>query len=171
MIGCNAESPLDNILSVTEIETVPPPSFEDTYREHRLALIRLAYLMCGSREFSEDLVQTVFTAAHPRWEQIENHLPYLRQAVVNLAKDGRRRHLRHLRLAPPSEVVPVTTVPEIDETWFLILRLPAVQRAVVVLHFYEDLPLVEVANILNRRPSTVRSDLRRALERLRRSLT
>jgi RNA polymerase sigma factor (sigma-70 family) len=151
--------------------TVPPPDFEETYREHRLALVRLAYLLCGSRELSEDLVQTVFAAAHPRWEEIENHLPYLRQAVVNLAKDSHRRRLRRLRLAPPPEVVQVTTIPEIDETWSLILRLPSVQRAVVVLHYYEDLPLVEVASILNRPPSTVRSDLRRALERLRKALT
>lgn len=155
---------------MTETDTAPP-GFEETYLEHRLALVRLAFLMCGSRDLSEDLVQSVFTSAHPRWHQIDNHPAYLRRAVVNLAKDGQRRHFRRLRLAPPADPQPVTLPPEIDETWALILRLPSPQRAVVVLHYYEDLPLVEVANLLDRPASTVRSDLRRALDRLRKALT
>lgn len=156
---------------MTETETTPAGGFEETYREYRLALVRLAFLMCGSRDLSEDLVQSVFTSAHPRWHEIENHPAYLRRAVVNLAKDGQRRHFRRLRLAPPLARERVTLVPEIDETWALVQRLPAAQRAVVVLHYYEDLSLVEVANILNRPASTVRSDLRRALDRLRKALT
>ena len=148
-----------------------PPGFEETYREHRLALVRLAFLVCGSRESSEDIVQSVFTSAHPRWSQIQNHPAYLRQAVVNLAKDGQRRQVRRLRLAPPAAPEPVTAIPEIDETWALIQDLPTIQRAVVVLHYYEDLPLVEVAAVLDRPASTVRSDLRRALDRLRKALS
>ena len=65
--------------------------FEETYSAHRMALVRLAFLMCGSRDLSEDLVQTVFASAHPRWHTIENHLAYLKRGVVNLAKDGQRR--------------------------------------------------------------------------------
>jgi RNA polymerase sigma factor (sigma-70 family) len=156
---------------VTELETVPPPTFEDAYREYRLALVRLAYLLCGSRELSEDLVHNVFTSAHPRWDQIDNHVGYLRQAVVNQVKDHQRSRFRQLRLATPAVPEPVTEIPEIDETWALIRRLPPPQRAVIVLHYYEDLPLVEVANLLNRPASTVRSDLRRALGRLRKALT
>lgn len=154
---------------MTETETAPP-DFAETYREHRLALVRLAFLMCGSRDVSEDLVQSVFTSAHPRWHGIDNHPAYLRQAVVNLAKDGQRRHVRRLRLTPPPDPEPVTSIPELDETWALIKGLPSHQRAVVVLHYYEDLRLVEVADILDRPASTVRSDLRRALDRLRKAL-
>jgi RNA polymerase sigma factor (sigma-70 family) len=157
-------------LVVNETETVPP-GFEEAFREHRLALIRLAYLMCGSRDLSEDLVQNAFAAAHPRWSEIDNHCAYLRQAVVNQVKDHQRRGFRHLRLAPATPPESVTLLPELDETWTAIRRLPPIQRAVVVLHYYEDLPLVEVAHLLNRPASTVRSDLRRALDRLRKALT
>lgn len=62
--------------------------FEEAYHEHRLALLRLAYLMSGSHDVSEDVVQSVFTSAHGRWEQIEKPLPYLKRAVVNAVKDG-----------------------------------------------------------------------------------
>jgi DNA-directed RNA polymerase specialized sigma24 family protein len=122
-------------------------------------------------DLSEDLVQTVFTSARPRWDTIEHHLAYLKRGVANLAKDGQRRNARRrcsswLRLMPE----PVTCIPEVDETWALIQCLPWERRAVVVLHYYEDLPLVEVARILNRAESTVRSDHRRALDWLREEL-
>lgn len=57
-----------------------------------------------------------------------------------------------------------------DETWTILQRLPHKQRMVVVLRFYEDLPLLEIARLLDRPPATVRSDLRRALGRLRKAL-
>jgi DNA-directed RNA polymerase specialized sigma24 family protein len=41
---------------------------------------------------------------------------------------------------------------------------------VVVLRFYEDVSLAEIAELLDRSPATVRSDLHRAVERLRRTL-
>jgi DNA-directed RNA polymerase specialized sigma24 family protein len=149
----------------------PTPGFEETYRDHRVALLRLAYLMSGSHDVSEDVVQTVFTTAHHRWDRIDDPLPYLKRAVVNLVKDGQRRRFRRARsdtsLGMPLQVLP----PEVDETWELIQGLPWTQRAVVVLHYYEDLPLTEVAAVLDRAPSTVRSDHRRALEKLRKAMS
>ena len=149
-------------------EGQPRLGFEETYREHRLALLRLAYLMSGSHETSEDVVQAAFTSAHDRWDRIESPLPYLKRTVVNLVKDGQRRRLRLLARTPerPAEVLP----PEVDETWAQIRRLPWTQRAVVVLHYYEDLPLTEVAAVLDRPAATVRSDHRRALDKLRKAL-
>ena len=147
---------------------MPTLGFEEAYREHRLALLRLAYLMSGSRDASEDVVQSVFASAHERWDQIEDPLPYLKKAVVNRVKDGQRRRLRLLARAPERPLVALP--PEIDETWAQIARLPRAQRAVVVLHYYEDLPLTEVAAILERLPATVRSDHRRALDKLRKAL-
>ena len=147
---------------------VPTLGFEEAYRDHRLALLRLAYLMSGSHDVSEDAVQSVFTTAHDRWDQIENPLPYLKRAVVNVVKDGQRRRLRLLARTPERPLVDLP--PEIDETWTQIARLPWVQRVVVVLHYYEDLPLTEVAAVLDRPAATVRSDHRRALDKLRKAL-
>ena len=146
------------------------PALEETYRELRLPLLRLAFLMTGSRETAEDLVHSAFATAQPRWQQIEDPPAYLRRSVVNLAKDGQRREFRRRRLSRP-EPEPVTAIPELDETWAQITRLPATQRTVVVLHYYEDLPLVEIGRLLDRPASTVRSDLRRAHARLRKDLS
>ena len=151
-------------------ERATSPGVEETYRDHRLALLRLAYLMSGSHDVSEDVVQSVCASAHDRWDRIDDPLPYLKRAVVNLVKDGQRRRFRHSRAASleaPLAVLP----PEVDETWELIQRLSWTQRAVVVLHYYEGLSLVEVAAALERAPSTVRSDHRRALDKLRKALS
>ena len=146
----------------------PALRFEEAYDQHRMTLLRLAYLMSSSRELSEDVVQSVFTSAHDRWDQIEKPLPYLKRAVVNAVKDAQRRRLRLLSRAPDRP--PVVLPPEIDETWAHVGQLSWIQRAVVVLHYYEDLPLSEVAAVLDRPPATVRSDHRRALDKLRKAL-
>lgn len=152
-----------------ELSDSENPVLEESYRELRVPLLRLAFLLTGSRETAEDVVQTAFASAQPRWHRIDDPPAYLRRSVVNLAKDGQRREFRRRRLLRP-EPEPVTAIPELDETWALVRKLPPAQRAVVVLHYYEDLSLVEIGQLLNRPASTVRSDLRRALARLRKAL-
>lgn len=140
---------------------------EHVYRENRLSLIRLGFLLTGSQHEAEDLVQTAFAAAQPRWSEIDQPVAYLRQVIVNRAKDAQRRAFR----APPSPPEAITHIDEIDETFAAILELSEMQRAVVVLHFYEDLSLVDIATILDRSASTVRSDLNRALTHLRKAVS
>ncbi|MFB9855141.1 RNA polymerase sigma factor [Micromonospora andamanensis] len=147
--------------------TTDPPELVRVYQDHRVGLLRLAYLLTGSREHSEDLVQIAFASAMPRWDRIEQPLAYLRRTIVNQAADHHRRAARERTLPVPE---PVTYPPEVDETWAEIQRLSLVQRTVVILRFYEDLTLVEIAAVMARPPATVRSDLKRALEHLRKAL-
>ncbi len=142
--------------------------FEDAYADLRLPLLRLAFLLSGSRDQAEDVVQTVFTTAYPRWDDIDEPRAYLRRAVVNACNELHRRRAKD-RGRPP-EPEPVTAIPEVDETWAVLVRLPARQRAVVVLHFYEDQSLADIGRLLGRPAATVRSDLRRALTTLRSQL-
>ena len=88
---------------------------------------------------------------------------------MNASVDRHRRRSRDR--APALEREPVTSIPDVDETWASLRSLPPRQRAVLVLHFYEDLPLVEVADVLGRPAATIRSDLRRALQTLRKDLS
>ncbi|MGH3363021.1 MAG: RNA polymerase sigma factor [Nocardioides sp.] len=146
-------------------------SLEEAYRQHRITLLRLAYLVGASRELAEDVVQAAFASAQPRWDQVDNALPYLKRAVVNQVKDDQRRWYRRRQHDAARDTGPSYSLPpEVDETWAVISALPWPQRAVVVLHYYEDLPLTEVADLLGRPAATVRSDHRRALERLRKAL-
>lgn len=143
-------------------------AIEAAYRRERDRLVRLAFLLCGSRELAEDVVQTVFAEVQTRWLHIEDPPAYLRRAVTNRVRDAQRRQYR-VR-AHRGEAATVTGEVELDETWARVQELRPLHRAVVVLHFYEDLSLVEVASLLGRRPATVRSDLHRALRHLERAL-
>ena len=149
-----------------ELNTEPALAIEQVYADQRLPLVRLAYLLTGSSDHAEDIVQTAFAAAHGRWAGLDDPLAYLRRVVVNRAHDLHRRRYRRR----PTPELAVTHQPEIDETWAEIQRLPDRQRAVVVLRFYEDLPLTDIARLLDRPEGTVRSDLHRALAQLRRTL-
>jgi RNA polymerase sigma factor (sigma-70 family) len=156
---------------VTETEAVPRIPLEETFREQRTALMRLAFLMCGSREQAEDLVQTAFAAAQERSDEIENLPAYLRRTIVNRAKDTQRRQFRLRRVLHRLADDPVTLQPELDHTWSVIRSLPVQQRTVVVLRYYEDLTLVQIAELLDRPAGTVRSDLHRAHANLRKALS
>ncbi|RFS81410.1 sigma-70 family RNA polymerase sigma factor [Actinomadura spongiicola] len=149
---------------MTETIKTDPPDLERVYREQRPDLVRLGFLLTGSREHAEDLVQAAFATACENWEQIDKPSAYLKRAVVNRANDLHRRRFRE-RGRRVSE--PTTHIPEVDETWRLIKQLPPRQRIVIVLHFYEDMQLIQIAELLARPPSTIRSDLKRALDRLR----
>jgi RNA polymerase sigma factor (sigma-70 family) len=144
-----------------------PPGLALVYRDHRVRLLRLAYLLTGSREQSEDLVQAAFASALPRWDSIQHPLAYLRQTIVNCAADQHRRTSREHAVPAPE---PVIHPPEIDEMWTEIQKLSPIQRSVVILRFYEDLSMVEIGLLLDRPPATVRSDLRRALDHLRKAI-
>ena len=145
-----------------------PPALEAVYRSSALALTRLAYLLVGDRTEAEDIVHTVFASVVPRWQTIDEPSAYLRRVVVNRAHDVHRRSFRAAAAIDPAGRSIVE--PDVDETWGLVRTLPTTQRTVVVLRFYEDLSLTDIASLLGRPASTVRSDLRRALTRLRRSL-
>ena len=144
-------------------------SFERAYRTHFERLVRLATLLCGRRDEGEEIVQDVFVSCQSRWHLVEDPKSYLTRAVVFRCRDSQRRQYRRrsVRVDPPT----VTMIPEFDETWASIRALPPLQRQVVVLRYYEDLSLEEIASLLDRSPATVRSDHRRALQRLKRSIS
>lgn len=137
---------------------------EALYRRLRLPLVRLANLVVGSEDVAEDVVQEAFYGYSRNAAHVTNPDGYLRRAVVNGA---RSHHRRASRATQRNEVVTVTGVAEMDETWGLLRRLPVRQRAALVLRYYEDLPFDEVARLMGCRPSTARSLARRGLARMK----
>lgn len=145
------------------------PSLEVLFVSERRALCRLAHLLTGSASLGEEIVQDAFLALHRNWADVVEPARYLRRTVINRARSEQRRQIFrrwHGPASSPSVVVP----DEYDETWQLIRRLPAEQRAVLVLRFYEDRTLGEIAAELQRPLGTIKSLLHRALARLRREI-
>ena len=88
--------------------------------------------------------------------------------MVNEARAGlRRRDVERRHLPQPAEPV---LPPEIDEMWVLVQRLSPRRRVALVLRYYADLPIEDIAEMMDCRPATVKSLIHRGLETLRRKL-
>jgi RNA polymerase sigma-70 factor (sigma-E family) len=158
---------------VTTTVPGPPdakPDIARVYAEQGDRLRRVAYLMVGRRDAAEDLVQEAFARTQGRWHRIDTPAAYVRTALVNLCLDWRHRAAVE-RERPPPPVEAAVHPPEVDETWHLLADLPHDQRVVLVLRFYEDLGVDEVARLVGCRPATVRTRTHRALARLRKEMT
>lgn len=142
-------------------------------RARSAALGRTAHLLTGDRQLAEDLLQEALTRVAARWEKVcagGDPEPYVRRVLYTCAVDGWRRRR-------PVEVlgeVPGATAADSSEevTRRVVLRealarLTPRQRAVLVLRFYEDATEVQAAQVLGCSVSTVKSQTRHALARLR----
>jgi RNA polymerase sigma factor (sigma-70 family) len=135
--------------------TPPPAGFREYATERRTALRRTAYLMCGDWHLAEDVVQDALARLYADWPRPAERGSvdaYARRTVVNGVLAARRRPWRR-------EVV-AATVPDVpdpragldgadDGTRTTLLAalagLGASQRAVVVLRYWDDLSVEEVA--------------------------
>ncbi len=144
----------------------PPIEYEDFYRREYPAMVALAAAVSGSRLIAEDLAQEALTRAFRRWDRIGGYDrpgAWLRRVTINLAL-SRRRQLAaevklRLRLAPPPAG---TVMPEGDDAvWEAVRRLPGQQRAAVALHYLEDRPVAEIAELLGCAEPTARVHLHR----------
>jgi RNA polymerase sigma-70 factor (sigma-E family) len=151
--------------------------FRDFVAARSAALLRTAYLLTGDAGHAQDLLQTALLATARRWSHIrhrEQPDAYVRRALYRQQVNrwrARARRPETLMAAPPDR--PVGR----DHATDLVLRhdliealrsLPARQRAIVVLRYYEDRSEAEVAGLLDIKLGTVRSQASRALAKLRR---
>jgi RNA polymerase sigma-70 factor (sigma-E family) len=148
----------------------PSAPFDAFYAGHRPELVRLAHLLCGSRAVAEELAQEALWAVHRRWDDLDKPAAYARAALVNQVRSLHRRRVHEERYAAGLPPEPLTLAPEVDEAWQAIRSLPTPQRIVVVLRFYDDLTIPEIAELVHRPAGTVKSLLHRALRRLEEEL-
>ena len=147
-----------------------PPSFETVYRETYPGLVRLAVLMMGDNRVAEELVQEAFVTVYRRWSRIDTPRAFARQCVVNRCRDALRRRQVADRLHRRQGTRDMAEDPagthdgHVDD---LLAVLSPRQRAVIVLRYYEDLGIDDIALVLDLRPGTVKSLLSRGLTRLR----
>ncbi|WP_043620110.1 SigE family RNA polymerase sigma factor [Nonomuraea candida] len=142
--------------------------FQDFVVTRSDRLLRTAYLLTRDWGVAEDLLQESLAKAWFAWPGIDEPEPYVRRVLVTTYTSWwRRRWRREL----PSDDLPEGAVHDAagegEELWRAVGRLPAKQRAVIVLRFYEDLPVSEVARVLGCQEGTVKSQTAKALAKLR----
>jgi len=155
-------------------DTLARGEFSDFARAHWATLMSIGVAVSGSRHEAEDLVQSALTNAWLRWPGIrpEQALAYVRRSIVNANVSRWRRHRGiELTVAEPPEPLPAAlAVDGVDARQSLLpalRRLPARQRAVLVLRYLCDLPDEEIADTLGISAGTVRSQAFRGLAALR----
>ncbi len=149
--------------------------FEAVYRREFPRMVALAASMCGSREVGAELAQEALLRAYREWPKVsalDRPGAWVRRATVNLAIDSHRRHATEQRTL--TLAVAATTASEgfgvDDRFWVLVRSLPERQRAVTALRYVDDLPLEEIAQVLEISVGTVKSTLFSARSSLAASL-
>lgn len=137
-------------------------------------LQRMAWLLTADWQAAEDLVQDALAKAWRHWRRVsaaEDIDAYVRRTIVNTFVSGRRRLWRHEHPSadPPEQrtgepIAAVLTQIVVTEA---LVNLSRRQRTVVVLRYFEDLSIPEVARTLGWPIGTVKSTASKALERLR----
>ena len=143
----------------------------DLVSERGAALKRHAFLLCGNDAQADDLVQEALVRAFTRPMRVPRPgaaEAYVRAIVVNLFIDGARRRSRWSRVAPLLRPIGVTPDPadqvsDRDAVLAALRSLSPRQRACVVLRYYEDLPVAEVAATLGVAEGTVKGYLSEAM--------
>ena len=165
-------------------EAAAKRQFEGFAAEASDTLLRTGYLMTGDARDAEDLVQETFLRVARRWNQVQSMdhpAAYARRILINLMlRDADRRSRQKAELAPQDAGIDAAdqnaarVLREIDdlaEFRWALAQLPARQRAVLVLRYWADLPVAEVADILGCSAGTVKSTASRAAARLAQILT
>jgi len=140
------------------------------------ALLNFAHLLTGDRQLAEDVVQTALSKTALGWSRVrrkDNPEGYVRRAIVNTHLNVVRRRLWRER---PSELIDVDAegpgaeheFDDRDAMWHALAELPARQRAVLVLRYYEDLSEASIADVLGCSQGTVKSQAAKGLSNLRR---
>ena len=151
----------------------------DLFREHHLELVRLALVMVGDLATAEDVVQDAFERLHRGWHglrQPSSGLAYVRSSVLNGCRSAHRRaavarkHASQLAEPSPSGPDAASAADDRGELAVALRRLPRRQREVLVLRYYLDLDVAEIADTLRIASSSVRAANTRGLAALARAL-
>jgi RNA polymerase sigma-70 factor (sigma-E family) len=139
-------------------------------------LYRTALLMCaGDSGTAADAVQTTMVEIWRRWPRVqamERSDAYAKRVLVtSILRDQRRRPANLTVVAElPDQAAAAADLPTRHDLWSIVRELPRMQRAVVVLRYYEDLTEAQTADALGIGIGTVKSHCSRALETMRRAL-
>ena len=143
-------------------------TFEDLYRRLWAPMVRLAWLLGGSREVAEDVVHDAFLGLEPRWRDVRDPEPYLRRSVVNGVRSHHRRRGVERRHRPAPQLAIFN--PEVEEIWGAVAKLPDRQRQALVLRFYLDLTIEQVAEQLDCPLGTAKSLIHRGIVAVRKGI-
>lgn len=156
----------------------PESNLEDAFTlmvtQYQSALKRMCFLYLRDHTAAEDAVQETFLKAYRNMESFRSESTertWLMSIAINTCRDmNRSAWLRHTERRVTPEELPLAVPPQDEDALDLaeaIRRLPARHRDAILLYYYQDMTIQEVAQALHAAPSTILKRLNQAKDKLR----
>jgi len=175
-------NPKQEIFWVLRAQSGDKTAFDELLKAVQQPLFRYIYRLVGERALAEDILQEVFIIVYRKIRWLENAKLFRawayriasRETFRRLKKE--KRWMEQVRDENFMETISVKSAEEsyspelIREIPKLIEQVSPASRAVLILHYLDEMPLSEVAEILDISSGTVKSRLAYGLESLRQKL-
>lgn len=153
-----------------------PDGFVELFHGQAAQLVRLATLL--GADDAEDVVQESFCKLYVAWNRIrgDNPIPYLHRIVANEVRSRHRRRITAWRHAPPPEPplgsAEETAIERAEHRLLLeaLARLPHRRREALVLRYWLDLTIPQIADVMGVSTGTVKAQVSRGLRVLEKNL-
>lgn len=138
------------------------------------SILRMCYMYLKDYQLAEDVTQETFLQVYEKYETFENRSSektWITRIAINRCKNCMRTHW--------FKRVSIDTIPEIPESdsydrildknaiSLEIMKLPQKYKEVILLYYYQELSVKEIAFILNQKETTILQRLKRAREHLK----
>lgn len=154
-------------------------AFEELMEQYRPKALRAAYLISGNYADSEDIVQETFVGCYLNRKKLKNPGAFQSWFYRILSRNAWRICRRAKKEQPSEEIIPQETAApgEILKTVVLkeeetalyeaVLKLPVKQRTVIILYYYNEMSVKEIAQVCGCMEGTVKSRLFHGKEKLK----
>ncbi|MBE6810408.1 MAG: RNA polymerase sigma factor [Ruminococcaceae bacterium] len=142
-------------------------SAAEAFKKHSDMVYRLAVARVKNKYDADDILQEVFLRFIKCKDSVEND-EHLKALLIRITINCSKSMLTSSwfkRTEPLNENLSVTD--ECSDTLDIVMRLPQKYRTVIHMHYYMGYSVEEIAEILKSKPSTVKSWLYRARQKLK----
>lgn len=134
-------------------------------------VFRAAFSICRNPEDAEDVVQDTFLKyfeSNRQFESEEHIKAWLLRTAINKSKNVLRTFWHRNRSTFEDYMDQLSfQEPEDQEILEAVMSLPEAYRIVIYLYYYEDYPVKDIAQVLEKPENTIKSHLYRARKTLK----
>jgi RNA polymerase sigma-70 factor (ECF subfamily) len=166
--------------SAEEINAIREQRLEQWITQYGNAILRTCFVYLSDAGQAEDAMQDTFLKAWHCMDQFEgrngcSEKTWLMRIAINICRDYQHsRWFRHVDMSRVLTEIPMHFDDVLSEGRILlldILRLPEKYKQVILLYYYQEMTLQEVADALSISRATVQSRLHKAKGLLKLTLT
>ena len=155
---------MDSAVAVVDVQS----DIEALYRADADRLWRALYAFAGDAEIANDAVAEAYAQVLHRGEAVRDPAAWVWRAAFRISR-GELKARRHA-IDPPSDPSSRLDAYADHDLLAAVRELPDGQRAAVILFYYSDLPIRQIADRLGTNSLAVRANLSRGRRRLRQLL-